>query len=263
MKVLSRNVDLSGFFDEARHSDQRVLLLDYDGTLAPFRVERDQAFPYPGVREILDVILDASHSRVVIVSGRGIRELIPLLGLKSTPEVWGSHGRERLLPDGTYHVDEIGEQASRAFAQTDHWARQIGSQDNWEHKPASRAFHWRGLDPEAIETLRAEVLARWEPLSAEAGLEVHEFDGGLELRTPGRDKGFAVRTILSEMKQDSVAAYLGDDRTDEDAFRAIKGRGLGVLVRLELRPTDADLWLVPPGELLDFLGKWARIAHRD
>ena len=53
-------------------------------------------------------------------------------------------------------------------------------------------------------------------------------------------------------------AYLGDDLTDEDAFRAVATRGLGILVRQELRKTAAVAWLRPPEELLDFLHRWAR-----
>ncbi|NIP26121.1 MAG: trehalose-phosphatase, partial [Phycisphaerae bacterium] len=75
----------------------------------------------------------------------------------------------------------------------------------------------------------------------------------LELRVPGRDKGDAVGTILAEMNQDAVTAYLGDDLTDEDAFKAIKGKGIGILVREELRSTAADVWIRPPEELLTFL----------
>ena len=83
-----------------------------------------------------------------------------------------------------------------------------------------------------------------------------EFDGGIELRVPARDKGDGVRTILGEMENDAIVAYLGDDLTDEDAFRAIKGKGLGVLVRKKLRPTAADVWIRPPKELLEFLAEW-------
>jgi trehalose-6-phosphatase len=55
-------------------------------------------------------------------------------------------------------------------------------------------------------------------------------------------------------------AYLGDDLTDEDAFRALKGKGLSVLVRKESRTTEADCWLKPPDELLDFLKKWHKLS---
>jgi trehalose 6-phosphate phosphatase len=58
------------------------------------------------------------------------------------------------------------------------------------------------------------------------------------------------------MEPDTPAAYLGDDATDERAFRAISGRGLSVLVRPSWRQTAAELWLRPPEELLDFLNRW-------
>ena len=62
--------------------------------------------------------------------------------------------------------------------------------------------------------------------------------------------------ILGEIGPKAAVAYLGDDQTDENAFRAIKGRGLAVLVRIEPRPTMADVWLRPPEELGNFLRGW-------
>ena len=99
-------------------------------------------------------------------------------------------------------------------------------------------------------------MQKWSPIAKQASLELHSFDGGIELRVPGRDKGYAVKTIISKLDRDVVAAYLGDDLTDEDAFNAIKGVGLGVLVRPDYRPTSASIWLKPPDELLDFLRRW-------
>jgi trehalose-6-phosphatase len=60
------------------------------------------------------------------------------------------------------------------------------------------------------------------------------------------------------MPKETFAAYLGDDYTDEDAFEAIKNRGVGILVRKEFRLTRADIWLEPPEELLFFLGNWIK-----
>ena len=85
---------------------------------------------------------------------------------------------------------------------------------------------------------------------------MHTFDGGIEFRAQGTTKGSAVRTILSEVGEHTPVAYLGDDSTDEDAFRALGDRGLGVLVRREPRATAADLRISPPEELLDFLKRW-------
>ena len=90
----------------------------------------------------------------------------------------------------------------------------------------------------------------------DTGLQVQEFDGGVELKASGHDKGTAVKTLLSEMGPGAVATYLGDDRTDEDAFKAIRGRGMAVLVRDIFVPTHADLWIRPPEELIKFLNRW-------
>jgi len=94
------------------------------------------------------------------------------------------------------------------------------------------------------------------PLTREYNLQLLEFDCGVELRVAGKNKGDAVREIISETGPSAVLAYLGDDFTDEDAFKILKGRGLCVLVREELRKTSADIWLKPPKELLEFLQNW-------
>ena len=77
----------------------------------------------------------------------------------------------------------------------------------------------------------------------------------------GTHKGQVVETVLAESPTDAAVAYLGDDTTDEDAFRVLRGHGLRVLVRDRYRPTEADVWLRPPDELVDFLARWARSAR--
>jgi trehalose-phosphatase len=260
MRILTPTTDLTHFFDHVRRADERALLLDYDGTLAPFRVQRDEAVPYPGVRQLLDDLLGDQRSRLIIISGRAMSDLIPLLGLQRQPELWGSHGWERLLPDGRYERGDIGERAAHGLTQARAVVETLGLADRCERKPVSLALHWRGLDGATVQTLRDTITAHWTPPAMEAGLQIHTFDGGIELRVPGRDKGYAVRTILTEMHPNAALAYLGDDLTDEDAFHALDSRGLRVLVRDELRPTVADLWLQPPQELLEFLHRWRQVC---
>lgn len=260
MEILDGELDLDAFFARLAASPRRVLLLDYDGTLAPFREERGAAVPYPGVREAIGALDAAGHTRVVIISGRAVADLIPLLGVEPAPEVWGCHGWERRLADGTYSVGDIGDQARDALERGERALREHGLAPRTERKPVSVALHFRGLARVAVDELRRTVAAEWSGVVRSGGLEVHEFDGGLELRVPGVDKGAAVETVLSETEIEgpAAAAYLGDDLTDEDAFRAIRGRGLSVLVRHALRPTAAQLWLRPPDELLEFLRGWHR-----
>jgi trehalose-6-phosphatase len=60
----------------------------------------------------------------------------------------------------------------------------------------------------------------------------------------------------------ATAAYLGDDITDEDAFAALRTRGLTILVRQEPRPSHAAWWLRPPQELIAFLDAWIAAARK-
>jgi trehalose 6-phosphate phosphatase len=233
-----------------------LLLLDYDGTLAPFREERDRAFPYPGVAELLQEIVRGGHTRVVIISGRDTSETIPLLGITPTPEVWGLHGMQRRKLDGNIETVRVHERYLDALSDATRW---LGCQRLWhaaEFKTGSIAVHWRGLSDWEVEDLRGRVLSGWSPIAAYSRLELLEFDGGLEIRVPEADKGDVVRLVLSEVEPDTPAAYLGDDATDERAFRALRGRGLSLLVRPRWRRTAAQLWLQPPEELTDFLSQW-------
>ncbi len=257
MKILEQQIDLENFFERRSQASRKALLLDYDGTLAPFHLERDKAYPYPGIPEMLDRIMKAPATRLVIITGRWIKDLTPLLQLKGQAEIWGSHGIERLKMDGSYEIAPMDEDALDGLVKADEWIQEVGLEMRSEEKPGCLAVHWRGLDGNEINRVRKQVESKWSLIARLSGLSLKEFDGGIELRVPARDKGDAVRTILAEMHDDPAVAYLGDDLTDEDAFKAIKGKGIGVLVREELRPTAADVWIRPPEELLEFLSGWA------
>jgi len=250
----------TSFFDQLGSAPSRVLLLDYDGTLAPFQIERDRAVPYPEIPGLLGRII-ASGTRVVLISGRPARELRQLCGIYPQPEIWGSHGTERLLPDGTYHLEELSSEQRNGLREAERFARDEGIEARLEIKPSAIALHWRGLTEAAVKDLRSRVEPGWKKLADHNSLELMEFDGGLELRAPGKDKGKAVVAILRESNPSAAIAYLGDDRTDEDAFRALQGKGLTVLARDRDRPTLADVHLRPPGELIEFLREWLASSY--
>jgi trehalose 6-phosphate phosphatase len=244
------------FMKTVAQAERSLLLLDYDGTLAPFRRERDQAFPYPGSTRLLEAIVRSGRTRVVIISGRDTSETVPLLGVAPVPEVWGLHGLQRRRPDGKIETAQIDDRYLDALSDANRWLSCQHLGHAAELKTGSIAVHWRGLNESEAEALRERLLAGWKPIAEYSGMELLEFDGGIEIRTPAADKGYVVRIVLDEMEADIPAAYLGDDATDEHAFRAISGRGLSVLVRPRWRQTAAQLWLKPPGELLDFLTQW-------
>ena len=253
---MSQQENIEELLEAVSRAPKSVLLLDYDGTLAPFSVNRERAFPYAGVRELLQQIVDTRRTRLVIVTGRDAHEIDPFLRLRPAPEVWGSHGLQRLRQDGTCQMPEIPQDVAEVLEDARRWLDYQGLHNLAEKKPGSIAVHWRGLDHAEAEELRGKILVGWFPIADRAALKLLEFDGGVEMRMPDLDKGDAVRTILSEIGPDAPTAYLGDDLTDERAFRALGSRGLSVLVRPRKRRTVAQVWLKPPEELLSFLSRW-------
>lgn len=245
---------LSAFFEQLASATERALLLDYDGTLARFCTDAEHATPYRDVPPLLDRIRKHTATRVVIVTGRRAFDACRLLGLKHV-EVWGCHGMERLHPDGTIEMPVVDDRLLQTISEADQLLNAEGLSQLLEHKPAGTAIHWRGREAIAADVSQ-KVQTVWSRLPDKDGLRLEPFDGGLEIRVAATNKGHVVRTILSELGRDAAVAYLGDDRTDEDAFLALAGHGLSVLVRDEFRDTAADVWIRPPEGLIDFLTAW-------
>jgi len=261
---MKSNSILDEFWIELASAKKAILLLDYDGTLAPFSVARDNAVPYSGVRKLLSEIQQETITRLVIISGRSIDDLMPLLALNPLPEIWGCHGWEKLAADGRRSSAPLPVRAIAGLREARRWAMDAGLEDYLETKPASLAVHWRGRPEQKIAEIRERVLGGWQSIATNNGLQIHPFNGGLELRCPGEDKGTVIKTILAGLDPETVMAFLGDDLTDEDGFAAIKGRGLGVLVGYEPRLTLAELQIDPPQGLLDFLAAWRdRVPRKD
>jgi trehalose-phosphatase len=239
-----------------RSAPRSVLMLDYDGTLAPFHIDRFAATPYPGVEDRLATFSALSRVRLVLVSGRSARELRDLLPAGVQAEIWGSHGREQLKADGGYQLFALDPVQQAALEQLGLEMSALGFSETLEVKPASLAIHWRSFDGATQERIRALVHSFFGRLKDTGGMQLLPFDGGLELRSTDRTKGTAVKEILAQEPAELPAAYLGDDLTDEDAFAAMGSGGYSILVRTEVRESWARFWLRPPEELLGFLDEW-------
>lgn len=257
MHLLVENTIPSAFFDQLRDAASATLLLDYDGTLAPFQTDRDRAYPYPQVVPILESILDTGRSRVVIVTGRSVADLRPLLKPLPAVEIWGSHGIEHLSVDGSYRQSNIPAETAALLTDAAAWLTAAGLGDKTEAKPGGVAVHWRGLSPDETKEIYTRTHKCLRPFMHHPGLKLLEFDGGVELRVAHPHKGDAVIAILNGCDPHTPVAYLGDDHTDEAAFRALNSRGVTILVRSEYRRTNARFWLHPPHELIHFLQQWS------
>lgn len=248
-------------------SDARgVLFCDYDGTLAPFQEDPAAALPYPWVPATLQAIA-GSGTRIVLVTGRAagdLHKLIPSLSL----EIWGSHGRERLQPDGQNWIWTPDPRDERRLTLIENELKTRLPGVRMEKKIGCLAIHWRGFPEQKVATIRQaieELRHRWEP---DAVLLVKPFQEGLELQVPGPNKGDVIDAVLAEEAGRNLAVcYLGDDWTDEDAFHALGDRGLSVLVCGTTRPTVADIRLENEEQVRSFLERWQNIvkggSHHD
>ena len=249
---------LDEFFGGFGGRGHPLLLLDYDGTLAGFRVDRFTARPWAGVRELLVGIQRQGRTRMVVITGRPAGEIAPMLELDPPLEVWGLHGAERILPDGRRTLEQAPAAAAAKLEELRSLLKRDALGGLFEDKANGVVMHWRGRSRQKAEEIERRTRELFEPLARMEGLALLEFEAGLELRA-GRNKGGAVEAILAEAREVGPVAYLGDDFTDEAAFRVVGRlgrRGLGALVRREWRETAAEVWLRPPAELREFLQRW-------
>jgi trehalose 6-phosphate phosphatase len=197
------------------------VLLDIDGVLAPIvRHAEDAHVPEPTRVPLIAVA--KRYGLVACVSGRQATTARRIVSLGSITYV-GNHGAE-LLPGGATDVEldpEVAKWAPRVreFAE-EAWSDALRRlRVRAEDKDVIRAFHWRGTpDEQAAEAAVREIAQRAE----EAGLVTHWGRKVLEVRPPVElNKGRGVRRLVDETPIE-VAAYVGDDTTDLDAFAALR-----------------------------------------
>jgi len=252
----SRRSSPAGFFKRLPFASQSLLLLDYDGTLAPFHTQRHHAHPYPGVMPLLEGISQSGSSRVVLITGRPIVELQPLIAPLCNIEIYGSYGLEHQLAIGTYSQIAIAPEIAALLSGAHSCLTVSGLGYRIEVKPGGIAIHWRGLPATVIDKIQIFAQTVLAPYIKLPGLILLEFDGGLELRVAHPNKEDTVGSILEGSGSKIPVAFLGDDLTDEGAFRMLMSRGLTVLIRPEYRETNAQFWMQPPDELIAFLQRW-------
>lgn len=214
-----------------------VLLLDVDGTLAPIAPRPEYASVPSDTRQILSDLAAVPNVRVVVISGRGADDARRLVDV---PGVWiiGNHGIEVAAPGQepaardavAGYAEPIAEAASRATQIADTLPGVLVENKRW-----TLSVHYRLAHPSVVPSLSARIatIAKDLGLALTGGKEV------LELRPPVEiDKGTAAILLAEELGALSDSASVlcaGDDRTDEDMFRAVRSR----------LPTAVTVWVGP------------------
>jgi trehalose-phosphatase len=220
-----------------------VVMLDIDGTLAPIAQRPEDAAVPPRTLEVLRALVALPRVSVVSITGRSAEEARRMVPVDGTWIV-GNHGIELLTPDGTLTASA---EAAAFQGAIDEAARALGPVQRTipgaivENKRWSLSLHYRLVDPDSVPTLTEQA----RRVARALGLRVTEGKKIVELRPPIRvDKGTAALALSERLAGPDTRASIflaGDDRTDEDAFLAVRGRyPLAVTVRI-LADADAQV----------------------
>lgn len=240
---------ISGRVDQA---DRLLLMLDFDGTLAPIVARPSDARIPDSALPALRKLQHSPDVNLAIVSGRGARDVRELAGLAHA-HYFGGHGRERIRPGGAeVEASPAGRSEIRMLCQ-----RLEGELDDIagfqvEDKGLAAAAHFRNVDPEhwpRVERVVRQAAASGS-LRVSPGKLVYDI-------TPddGVDKGTATLGLLRELG--GLPIYFGDDTTDETAFAALPADAITVFVGPAASNSKARFRVHSPAEVHRALAKLA------
>jgi alpha,alpha-trehalase len=237
------------------------VFLDYDGTLTPI-VEDPQAALLSN--QMRDTLRDLSEiCTVAVISGRDRRDVENLVGLETIIYA-GSHGFDIASPRGEHLEYEKGAEFLPALNQAETALKKRLKEVQGsvvERKKYSIAVHYRQVndrDIGQVERIVDQVRAQSPGLRKSSGKKIFELQPDIDW-----DKGRAVLWLLEILEADPSRAaplYVGDDTTDEDAFRALSPHGVTIIVTETSQDTAAGYRLRNPGEVQTFLAELASLA---
>ena len=236
----------------ARRTDRPAIFLDYDGTLTPIVSHPENALLSDSTRQALqELVLQAP---VAILSGRDLDDVRQRVNIGAIVYA-GSHGFDIAGPRRLRK-----EMAAEFLPKLDMVEKELGKQLGGipgaivERKRFSIAAHYRNVnesDVPKVERAVSEVAARHRELRKMDGKKVYELLPDIDW-----DKGKAVLWLLENLGLEHGKVrpiYIGDDRTDEDAFRALEKSGIRILASEQPRSTAASYSLKDPTEVERFL----------
>jgi len=240
-----------------------LLLSDYDGTLTPIASRPDEAVLSPEVRERLRKLTGKPNFSIGIISGRPLSETRAMVGVAGIYYA-GNHGLEIEGP-GLNYVNPAAE-AARAEIKglVGQLSASLGNIRGViiEDKGLSLSVHYRMVEKGYVITVNEVFHQIVSSLLSEGKIRITSGKKVWEVRPPiDWHKGKAVALIRDEVKkllqlEQLLTIYLGDDTTDEDAFRVVRRpQGWSIFVGQENMASEADYFLNSTSEVADFLSR--------
>ena len=238
--------------DIAGGNRQLAVFLDYDGTLTPIVSDPKKALLSDSMRQALQSLV--MQAPVAILSGRDLDDVRNRVAIEAIAYA-GSHGFDIAGARGLRRQEATKFLPALDAAEKELREKLAGIAGALiERKRFSIATHYRKVnenDFPKLERAVSEVVAQHRELRRMEGKKVYEL-----LPCTDWDKGKAVLWLLERLGLERAGVrpiYIGDDRTDEDAFRALQQRGVGIVVSEEPRATAANYSLKDPTEVERFL----------
>ncbi len=201
-----------------------LVACDYDGTMAPLVDDPLQAFPNRASVAAIRSLAELANTHVAVISGRSLRDLATLSRFPEEVRLVGSHGSEFDLGFASQLTPELTRRRREITLAVQELGRTYGALV--EEKPTGVTFHLRTLDPQAQAAAREDLVrgpASWDDIHTRNGHDI------VEMSVIETNKGSALATIRAQVGASAVV-FLGDDVTDEDAFRTLAGPDIGVKV---------------------------------
>lgn len=224
-----KNLDKITFIK--KEPTKSMIITDIDGTISEIAPTSGEAIVEGRMKKA--VALLASIYQVAVITGRTIEEAKKMIDLDNVIYL-GNHGLEKIIHGLITKPDSVADRKAIKEAQALIDKVRKNHKVLIEDKGLSLAVHYRQtLNPAAAET---EILKLLEPLSLKYGLRIIRGKMVVEIKSSLSDKGKAVESLVLKSDIDNVI-YIGDDRTDLDAFNAVKAltkrgevRGLSLAV---------------------------------
>jgi len=233
-----------------------LLVCDFDGTLVSIKPTPNLVHLPPKTKKLLFLLSGDKKYNVGIISGRPLVEVKKLVGLDNIFYV-GNHGFEIKLPKRKKFIYSQAKKIRPLIKSLSKKFNKLLSCYNEilvEDKIYTLSIHYRNCRANQVASLKKDARRIYLPLVKKKKVRVTEGKKVIEIRPPlDWDKGKALRWTRNRLKKNkSLTIYIGDDRTDEDAF-AQTGKGLSVYVGAKKRHSSAKFYLSGPNQVVSFL----------
>jgi len=235
-------------------ADGLLLCTDFDGTLAPITDDPDGPEITPANDDALRALTDCEGIEVAVVSGRQVDDVASRVGLDDVTYA-GNHGLELLREGSTTTHPIAAERVSELDALLAALDDRLAGVEGYllEDKGVSATIHYRQVAPDDRSRVERAVEAaldgHGEGLHCSGGKEIFEVGPAIPW-----DKGRVISLLAEDVPRAWIAAYLGDDTTDETAFRALGDDGISVFVGSEA--DTAARYRVPDPEGVATFFEW-------